>query len=317
MIYADRVLNDRHVMHRHHVASLCSRATVMRRLREGRWWRPTDWTVAVRTEFPDPDFDLLVASAHVWPDGGIGGTSLPHLFGLGPAPERTEVSLPRPRHVDGPVPFVVRRRMTVCLAPWTLASGREVSVDIGPTSLIDAAAPLPVPGVAWLLIRTLAATPSHLVKVDVLDAFTSASAASPAKVRVAWAGVARAVGAGCESAGEVYVWHILESLGVRFAAQHHIAVGSDVRSDLGVDHIRTDFVLDGDVILEVDSGLHQHIKDVRRDLWNLVEGRRTLRIVGADVLADPVRAQAQLAAALTQLGITVRHRELPGWLTAS
>jgi very-short-patch-repair endonuclease len=288
----------------------------MRRLREGRWWRPTDWTVALRTEFPDPDFDLLVASAHVWPDGGIGGTSLPLLFALGPAPSHTEVSLPRPRHVDGSLPFLVRRRTNVCLTSWTLPSGREISVDIGPISLIDAATQLTTPDVAWLLIRAVANRGPQVKAQNVLKAFTSALSTSPAHMRVAWAEVARAVGAGCESAGEVYVWHILESLCVRFATQHHIAVSSEVRQSLGAHHIRTDFVLDGDVLLEVDSSLHQHIKDVRRDLWNLTVGRRTLRIVGADVIADPVRAQEQLAAALTQLGITVRPRELPPWLTA-
>jgi very-short-patch-repair endonuclease len=129
-------------------------------------------------------------------------------------------------------------------------------------------------------------------------------------------GIATAVAGGCESAGEVYVWHLLGSLGVRFHAQREINVGVDAKAAIGSHLIRVDFIIEGDVILEVDSALHQHLKDVRRDLWNLTAGRRTLRIVGTDVISDPVRAQEQLAQALKHLGIRVNPQPLPAWLTA-
>lgn len=318
MIYVDRVIHDRQVLHRHHAASLCSRATLMRRLREGRWWRPTDWTVALRTEFPDPDFDLLVASAHVWPDGGIGGTSLPALFGLAPAPERIEVSFPIDRRANPSPNLVVRRRSLLSLAPWRIASGREVAIDVGASSITAATAVgLTIADTAWLVIRSfdaLVAKESRQMQAARIDTYKSAAGES---VSEALQAVSRAVGGGCESAGEVYVWFLLDSLGVRFRTQHHLSVNRELRLHIGADEIRTDFVLEGEVLLEVDSGLHQHIKDVRRDLWNLTEGRRTLRIVGADVIADPVRAQAQLAQALRVLGIPIRPSPLPAWLTAA
>ena len=305
------------MLHRHHVASLCSRATLMRRLREGRWWRPTDWTVAERTECPDPDFDLLVASAHVWPDGGIGGTSLPALFGLGPAPARIEVSFPIERRASPSPKLLVRRRSLLSLAPWRIASGREVAIDVGASSLTaTATAGLSLADTAWLVIRAFDALvgkePRH-TQAARMNTYKSAAGES---VSEALLGVSRAVGGGCESAGEVYVWFLLESLDVRLRTQHHLFVDPDNRSQIGSKKIRTDFDLEGDVLLEVDSGLHQHIQDVRRDLWNLTEGRRTLRIVGTDVIADPVRAQAQLAQALRVLGVPVRPCPLPTWLTA-
>jgi hypothetical protein len=288
----------------------------MRRLREGRWWRPTDWTVALRTEFPDPDFDLLVASAHVWPDGGIAGPSLLQLFALSDLRLRTEVSVPNTDLVSGTSKFDVRRRRSLTLRSWRLPSGRALTVDVGPGSLAAAAAHLSHGDVAWLLIRAKALEPATGAATRLPKEFADYLARTGNDRARQWSCVAGAVAGGCESAGEVYVWFILESLGVPFRTQHHLPVDGTERDHLGTHHIRIDFLLDGDVILEVDSGLHQHLKDVRRDLWNLSAGRRTLRIVGADVIADPVRAQTQLARALRALGVPVRVTPLPAWLTA-
>jgi very-short-patch-repair endonuclease len=190
-------------------------------------------------------------------------------------------------------------------------------MDVGPSSLAAAAATLTLADVAWLLVRVKALEPSTADPRRFAESFTKYLKRTGNEKLDPWSSLARAVSGGCESAGEAFVWYLLESLGVGFRTQHHLAVGHDERLHVGSEYIRTDFLLDGDVILEVDSGLHQHVKDVRRDLWNLVEGRRTLRIVGTDVIADPVRAQSQLAKALRALGIPVRPTSLPAWLIAA
>ena len=303
-------------MHRSRAAKLSSRATVMRRLHRGTWWRPTSATVALRSVDQDADFTVLVGAAHAWPHGGVAGSSLPHLLGLGPASNAVELSIPRPRRLTVPEGYVVHRRSSVVLGALVLASGRQLTVDVGASSINAAAKDLSTEDVAWLLIRSLGLLPPTRNPREVCDAIGSYALRLNSSRSEEWFALSQAVADGCESAGEVYVWHLLHTLGVRFRTQSHHRVAHPDRGYLGQSHIRTDFLLEADVIVEVDSALHEHLKDVRRDLWNLAEGRRTIRIVGSDVIADPEGACHRLAEGLRRFGVPLRPTALPSWLTA-
>ncbi len=317
MIHVDRVMFKRQVLHRHHAASLCSRATLMRRVRAGEWWRPTPWTVALRQEAYDADFDLLTAAAHVWPDGGVGGATLRRVFGIGPQEAGSiTATIDRRDRVAGAATITFTRCEHRALRVVVLPSRRELTVDIGPASLAAAARGQSIEDVSWLLVKSTALSHRTSRPLHAIDGFikyveTSRKASVPG-----WRSVAVAVRGGCESAGEVFVWLILESLGVSFSTQHATQVSD--RRLVDTPTIRNDFLVDGGVVIEVDSGLHDHLKDVRRDLMNLTDGVRTIRVVGLDVMADPVRYQRLLARALNEMGVSVRPRPLPlpPWLTA-
>jgi hypothetical protein len=316
-MYVDRLMRDWQVMHRAKAASLCSRATLMRRLREGVWWRPTRVTVALRTEFPDRDFAHLVGAAHCSPHGGVSGKSLPGLFGLQPHRAQVELSIPRPHNRPRADGYTLHRPCEVRLAPLRLPSGRDLMLDVGASSLAAAIDNLDLATTAWLLIRASNCIASGNDRELALTDFSSFAKRARQPRWPALTTLADAVIAGCESAGEVYVWVILSNLGVRFTCQRAYVIDQGLRQQSGGKMIRTDFVLEGDVIIEVDSALHTHIDDVRRDLWNLLDGRRTLRIVGTDVITDPVRAQQQLIGALDRLGVRTSATALPQWLQAA
>ena len=316
-MYVDRLMHEWQVMPRAKAASLCSPATLMRRLRAGVWWRPTRVTVALRTEVPDKDFSFLVGAAHCSPHGGGSGKSLLGLFGLQPHQTPVELSIQRPHNRPAADGYTLHRPREVRLAALRLPSGRDLMIDVGAASLTTAAHELDLATTAWLLIRASGCISAAADRSTTLTDFSRFAKRAHISTWRELSTVADAVHAGCESAGEVYVWVILHSLGVAFTCQRAYTLGPGRDQQSGSKMIRTDFVLDGDVIIEVDSALHSHVDDVRRDLWNLLEGRRTLRIVGTDVIADPVRAQQQLIGALDRLGVRTSAKPLPAWLQAA
>jgi very-short-patch-repair endonuclease len=314
MLYVDRVIQDQQVLHRSRAAKLSSRATLMRRVRQGVWVRPTSRTVALKQTVPDDFFEYLVAAANVWPDGGITGTSLTRLA-HGKLSASIETARPR-RVYDADGKYVVYRRQKVELAEFALPSGRILAVDVSASSLIEASTDATPEEIAWTLIRCLARTTPARRRV-LLTRFGEESRRIGHPMANAIKDISVEIAGGAESAGEVYVGLVLRSLGVAFDRQHVIGLDASARSALGSRTIRTDFLLQCGVILEVDSQLHDHVRDVRRDMWNLEHGRRTLRVVGQDVVADPVRARQQLARLLAHMQVPMNPSALSPWMTAA
>ena len=288
----------------------------MRRIRSGTWYRPTSVTVATREAIPPSDFSLLVAAAHGWPWGGVSGESLRVACGLAKASGPLEVAVPHSRSGTRDPTVILRRRLDLPLGYVRLESGRRIPIDLSAASLREAADELKPEDLAWLLVKTCGPlAPAR--RCERLHALSG--------VRQAWGQAQRtlvrelglAVCAGAESAGEVYVWHLLTRLRVSFTAQRTLAVEPDRSCIVGTSKIRTDFLLEGGVCLEVDSGLHDHVRDVRRDLCNLEVGRRTVRLVGLDAIDHPALMYEQLRRALPRLGVEIRPTPLPWWLQAA
>jgi hypothetical protein len=268
----------------------------------------------------DDELRLLTASAHVWPFGGITDQGLNYALGFRPdIPLEIAVSIPherKPSKFDG---IREARASEIDLREQRLVSGRRITLDVGPSSLVRAAQSLDTESACWLLLRALgiASMRSGRERTQALAPLQGFLRRSRMDGNRRLSLIADAVEDGCQSAGEVYVWHLLRALGVAFRTQVTWTVppgDSSVRTAF----IACDFYIDElRLVLEVDSRLHDHLSDVRRDLWNLTAGRRTARIVGQDVIDDPARALRVIAQVLAAHGWrgSVR-RPVPDWLTA-
>jgi very-short-patch-repair endonuclease len=322
----DRLLTLSRVMHRRRAALLSSRATLSRRVASGWWWRPTSRTVSPTWISPDdPEFAALVAAAHVWPGGGLAGTSLAALLGFGELlPTLIDVSVPATS--DPGIDQGIRRRRSglIELTSLPLPSGRRVTADIGPASLAEAARSLNSSDKSWLILRALNLSECRSkaeVRFRVTPLLTYLKRHHQTGNAQTYE-VAQAIADGCQSAGEVCVWHLLRHLRVRFQTQVEWRVPIDDKRNISTQYIACDFVIEElKLVLEVDSRLHDHLNDVRRDLWVAGRGYRTLRIVGLDVVTDPAAAKADLIRALRTFGWRgmdrSRYRDLPDLLKSA
>ena len=294
-------------MHRRRAAKLCSRATLSRRIASGWWWRPTSRTVSptwVSTD--DAEFAILVAAAHVWPGGGVAGESLAVLLGFGDAqPSAINVSVPATSDPGLDEGIWRRRSGLIELTSFRLPSGRRFTADVGPGSLALAAHTLTPSDTAWLIIRALNLSECRSkaeVRFRVTPLLTYLKRQRQAGNARTY-DVARAVADGCQSAGEVWVWHLLRHIGIQFETQVQWRVPVGDQLIVSTRSIACDFLIEElKLVIEVDSRLHDHLSDVRRDLWVAGRGYRTLRLVGLDVIDNPTAARSHLIRALRTFG---------------
>jgi very-short-patch-repair endonuclease len=300
----DKLLLAQRVLNRGDAAARSSRATVSRRIGASLWWRPTSKTVAPLGVTRDNDFWLSVGSAHVWPRGGLAGRAMALACGLtGEMPDVIDLHVPADASRPSEGVFRVHESKTLQTDVVRLQASQFVTVDAGPGSVLRACLGQGFEPSAWLLIHAVGSARSRSKS----DLAAKASRLQNALRDTRRRGVSdfqpllAAVADGCQSAGEVAAWLVLKSLRLEFVTQQ--AFASTTFAPLNSSMIYVDFwVPKLSLIIEADSGLHDHQQDVRRDLANLVAGRRTLRIVGRDVIADPLAAQTQIAAALRECG---------------
>ena len=301
----DVLLRDRRVMHRAEVARISSRATLKRRIDDGRWWRPSYRTVALTDIDADDAFWFEVALAHTWPDGALTGEAMLFVLGRHPnLPDQIQLSIPRWSRAthDGRLRLhkvVDQRSSTRWLA------GRPLRVDLGATSVALTALAADSETASWLAIdavnsphgvslqRRLEHGGPLLAKLRALD-----RSGTSELVDVAGAAVA-----GCQSPGEIEVWKILTSLRIEFEVQKRWLVPTRDRTLVRSRSIYSDFWLPSlRAVLEVDSQLHDHLSDVRRDTWLRRRRVRTLRFVGRDSFTAPEDFRHDVVCGLVSLG---------------
>lgn len=293
----DHILRARRVMHRAEVAKISSRATLKRRIDAGFWWRPTYRTVAPVGVDQDKSWEFRVALAHAWPDGMLTGPAM--LYALGrvlDAPHVIDLSISRNRRAthDGQLRF---HTFDDQLAVDAWVDGVPVTADLGPTSVVVTALDADPQAAAWLIIDAIGSATTR-------NRFRRIEAGSPllAKLRTLrrrdsarlFTVVAAAMD-GCQSPGEIEVWDVLSSARLEFQTQKRWAVPLSDRPFVRSAAIYSDFWIPARrTVVEVDSSLHDHVRDVRRDMWLLRQGIRTLRIVGSDFFAVPDASREDL-----------------------
>jgi hypothetical protein len=301
----DVLLRDRRVMHRAEVASISSRATLKRRVDEGQWWRPTYRTVAPTELDVDDSFWFETALAHTWPDGALTGEAMLFVLGRQPSPpNEIRLSIPRSSRSthDGRLRLHVvsdQRHSTRWLA------GRPLRVDLGATSVLLTALAADPETASWLAIDAV-----NVPQVVSLQRRLENGGPLLAKLRAldrpGTSGLTDVVGAaiaGCQSPGEIEVWKILTSLRVEFEVQKRWLVPTRDRTLVRSRSIYSDFWIPSlRAVLEVDSQLHDHLSDVRRDTWLRRRRVRTLRFVGRDFFTAPDDFRHDIASGLVSLG---------------
>jgi hypothetical protein len=302
----DRTMWQRKVMHRAEVAKLASRATLKRRIDAGFWWRPTYRTVAPQGVAEDRGFALLTALAHGWPNAALTGPAM--LYVLGRAtnfPSTIDISVPISRRTthDGHLRLHAFERRTLREG---YADGVKVLVDIGPSSIVSTALKVEPETALWLLIDAIGSAESRS-QTRLLEAgLPMLELLSRCRQRgqgLLHAAVAAAID-GCQSPGEIEAWRLLSQTGLEFSTQKRWFVPLADRPFVKSASIYSDFWLPAlNAVIEIDSHLHDHVRDVRRDTWLRRRGVRTVRFVGSDFFTAPEVAVRDLMSAIDDLAV--------------
>ena len=293
----DHTIHFRRVMHRGEVASLSSRATLCRRVQNGFWWRPTTKTLAPRGVEESDEFWLLAALAHTWPHGALTGPTLAHITGrLATRPSAIHVAVPREASIRNRGPFVLHRvRRPQPQVVWF--GSTRLAVDRSPESMIMSGLMLDTTTADWMLIDTVGSATirdRRILRASAEPYIEVAHKFDRPGCRELGTHL-EAVADGCQSPGEIAVWQLLRRLRVNFVAQQAWRLAPEVSRVLGSRTIYSDFWIPAaSTVVEVDSSVHDHVRDVRRDTWLLSRGIYTVRIIGADVLSDPTAAMDTL-----------------------
>ena len=297
----DLLLWQRHVMHRAEAARECSRATLSRRVASGWWWRPSSRTVARNGVRVDEAFAFETALAHSWPSGALTGDALTYLTGRSSHfPDPIELSVAR-RFRGGWSDGFMQHRYEDQDPQLIKYQGRALVVDHGPSSVVHSSLAMLPEVASWLLIDVIGS--GRVRNKKALSARGNRYYAAVTRIdRQGSADVAQRIQAtiaGCQSPGEIEVWREFRGQGVLARAQKLWIVPVADREEVGTTSIYSDFWLpEQQLVVEVDSRLHDHLADVRRDAWLLRRGIRTVRIVGRDFFTNPERAKATLWAGI-------------------